>query len=79
MRLFSTASFVALSAFAAAPGFAQDSAPADDGIGDIIVTAQKRSENIQDVPIAISALGSQFLESRGIDSIDKLGAVAPNV
>jgi len=79
MRLFSTVSFVALSAFAAAPGFAQDSTPADDGIGDIVVTAQKRSENVQDVPIAISALGSQFLESRGIDSIDKLGAVAPNV
>lgn len=80
MRLFSTASFVAMAAFAATPVLAQDgSATADEGIGDIVVTAQKRSENVQDVPIAISALGSQFLASRGIDSIDKLGAVAPNV
>ncbi len=80
MRLLSTVSLVALTTLAAAPAFAQDAAQnQDDGIGDIVVTAQKRSENVQDVPIAISALGSQFLESRGIDSIDKLGAVAPNV
>lgn len=80
MRLFSTASFVAMAAFAATPVLAQEgSATSDEGIGDIVVTAQKRSENVQDVPIAISALGSQFLASRGIDSIDKLGAVAPNV
>jgi iron complex outermembrane receptor protein len=80
MRLLSTVSLVALTTLAAAPAFAQDAAQnQDDGLGDIVVTAQKRSENVQDVPIAISALGSQFLESRGIDSIDKLGAVAPNV
>lgn len=63
---------------------AQQSAPqteVDDsaGIGDIVVTAQRRSENIQDVPIAISAIGSQFIESRGIYSIDALSTVAPNV
>lgn len=51
----------------------------DAGIGVIIVTAQKRDQNVQDVPIAITALGGQFLESRGIDSIDKIGAIAPNV
>lgn len=51
----------------------------DYGIGAIVVTAQKRSENIQDVPIAISAVSEQYLESRGVDSIDKLGTIAPNV
>lgn len=81
----------ALSTLAAisAPAFAQEapqSADAQDsaadagpGIGEIVVTAQKRSENIQNVPIAISAVGSQFLETRGITSIDSLGSVAPNV
>lgn len=54
-------------------------APQDVGIGDIIVTAQKRSENIQDVPIAISAVSSEYLESRDISSIDRLGSIAPNV
>lgn len=74
-------------AFIAIPAFAQDTAAQDategtvntSGIGEIVVTAQKRSENIQNVPIAISAVGSQFLESRGITSIDGLGAIAPNV
>lgn len=78
--LYTTTSFVALAALVATPAFAQDSAQdQDDGIGAIVVTAQKRSENVQDVPIAISAVGSQYLESRGVDSIDKLGTIAPNV
>lgn len=80
MRLRCTVSLAALSAFcAAAPALAEETGPAADGIGDIVVTAQKRAENLQDVPIAISALGSQYLESRGVDSIDKLGTIAPNV
>ncbi|MFZ1366977.1 hypothetical protein, partial [Sphingorhabdus sp.] len=63
-------------ALMAVPAFAQDSTAEDIGIGEIVVTAQKRSENIQDVPIAISAVSSEFLESRGISSIDALGSIA---
>lgn len=80
--LFTTASVCALAGAFAAPAAAQQSdadQPSDDGIGVIVVTAQKRAENVQDVPIAITALGSQFLETRGIDSIDDLGTIAPNV
>ncbi len=83
MNHFSTAVSACALAFAlVAPAAAQESEvdqPADDGIGQIIVTAQKRAENVQDVPIAITAVGSQFLETRGIDSIDDLGTIAPNV
>jgi iron complex outermembrane recepter protein len=61
------------------PALAQSSEEEGAGIGDIIVTAQKRSENVQDVPIAISAVSSEYLESRGISSIDRLGSIAPNV
>ena len=63
----------------ASPAFAQEEGTSSDGLGEIIVTAQKRAENIQDVPIAISAVGSEYLESRGISSIDSLGTIAPNV
>lgn len=69
-------------ALVANPAFAQEAAQdsaESSGIGDIVVTAQKRAENIQEVPIAISAVGSQFLETRGITSIDALGSIAPNV
>jgi iron complex outermembrane receptor protein len=79
-RFLTATSCIALAALTASPALAQDTAQeADDGLGAIVVTAQKRSENIQDVPIAISAVGSEYLESRGIDSIDKLGTIAPNV
>ena len=79
MRALLTCASVAAIAFGlSTPAMAQDNtgtASEDDGLGMIVVTAQKRSENIQDVPIAISAVGSEFLESRGIDSIDKLGTI----
>jgi iron complex outermembrane recepter protein len=39
------------------------------GIADIVVTAQKRSENLQGVPIAITALTAAALETKGINSI----------
>jgi iron complex outermembrane receptor protein len=82
-KLIATTALCGSCFFAAMPGvaFAQDEAAAtnDVGIGEIVVTAQKRAENIQDVPIAISAVSGQFLESRGITSIDGLGAIAPNV
>ena len=65
------------------PALAQSAQPqATDtgaGIGEIVVTAQKRAENVQDVPIASSAVSSQFLQSRAISSIDGLGAIAPNL
>ena len=59
-----------------APNEAGDDA-ADDNV--ILVTAQKREEKLQEVPIAISAIGRGYLESRDITSIEGIGAVAPNV
>ncbi|WP_427967635.1 TonB-dependent receptor [Altererythrobacter sp.] len=49
------------------------------GISEIIVTAQKRAENVQDVPIAISAFGSEALQERAVTDVASLGALAPNV
>lgn len=78
-NLFASAAMLPVILLGAPTATAQDADSESMGIGDIVVTAQKRSENIQDVPIAISAIGSQFLESRGITSIDALGTMAPNV
>src|SRR5665213_1752558 len=52
-----------------APVFAQ--------LEEIVVTAQKRSENLQDVPISISALTSADLVSRGFTNPQDLSAVVP--
>jgi outer membrane receptor protein involved in Fe transport len=47
--------------------------------GDIIVTAQKRSENLQDVPISIQALGTERLEQLNVASFTDYTKLAPSV
>ncbi|WP_169800198.1 TonB-dependent receptor [Sphingobium amiense] len=66
-------------AIGASPSFAQDNAGATGSLEDIVVTAQKRSENLQDVPVAITAVTSARLESAGITSAADLGTVTPNL
>ena len=48
-------------------------------IGDIVVTAQKRSENLQNVPIAITAITADKLASASITSTANLQAVTPAI
>jgi iron complex outermembrane receptor protein len=50
-----------------------------NGITDIVVTAQKREQNQQDVPISITAVTSKLLEANRITSVVDLGAVVPNL
>jgi iron complex outermembrane recepter protein len=45
----------------------------------IVVTAQKREENLQDVPVAVTALTSQTLEEMRFENLSNLSAVAPGV
>lgn len=47
---------------------------AEQGLGDIVVTAQKRPENLQKTPIAISVIDSQSLKDRHVVSLVDLGA-----
>ena len=53
-----------------------DSAASDDkssgALQEIVVTAEKRSESLQNVPVAISALSAEQLQLRGIDSVASL-------
>ncbi|MDQ0466999.1 outer membrane receptor protein involved in Fe transport [Caulobacter ginsengisoli] len=66
---------------AAAPALAQDAPAADDGttVADVIVTAQKKEEALQDVPIAVSAFSQQSLEKQKIDGGPNLVTAIPNV
>ena len=48
-------------------------------IEEIVVTAQKREENLQDTPIAITAFTAEGLEGRMINDISKLADFTPNV
>jgi iron complex outermembrane receptor protein len=49
------------------------------GVQDIIVTAQRRVERLQDTPVSITALSSTALEARGITNLQDVSNFAPNL
>lgn len=51
---------------------------AQTAMEEIIVTAQKRAVNIQEVPISITAFSGDFLEERGIQRIAEVAQITPN-
>jgi iron complex outermembrane receptor protein len=64
----------------AAPAYAQDAqAEEETGNKDIVVTAQFRSQKLQDTPLSITAVDSALLESRNQTDISQIAAQAPNV
>jgi len=48
-------------------------------VGEVIVTAQRRSQNIQDVPESVQAVSGKDLIASGIKSTQDLGQITPNV
>lgn len=85
---FSRSVYLASSAFAialaATPAWAQESDSANEtataltgGVKEIIVTARKRQESVQDVPVAVSAFSAEQIETRDVTSIEKIAAIAP--
>lgn len=57
---------------------AQD-AEAASGLQEIVVTAQKREQSLQDVPIAMTALTANALEANRVVSVQDLNGLAPNL
>ncbi len=52
---------------------------AANSLEEIVVTAQRREERLQDVPISVSAYGQAALDSQSIRSIDDVSRLAPGV
>ena len=52
---------------------------AGGGLQEIVVTAQRRSENIQNVPIAVTAFTADTLRAKGITDLHSLSQLTPNV
>src|SRR5262245_60744442 len=69
--LFLTASGVALALAATGSARAQ-AAPEGVSVGEVVVHAQKRSENLQSVPVSVSAVTSQTLQTSRIENINDL-------
>jgi iron complex outermembrane receptor protein len=78
---------VALLAALATPAYAQPAADtaasgaaeSDAGVGEIVVTAQRRAERLTDVPIAITAITGEALEEAGVQNTMDLTAVVPGL
>ena len=67
-------------ALSASPALAQDQADAESGSDNtIIVTAQKREQSIQDVPLTVSAINGEQMDKIGIDEFDELSAYIPGL
>ena len=78
-RHSSTRNVLLAAAIAAAlpvPALAQDEVAA---LGDIIVTARKREESLQDVPIAVTAMSGEQLAEMGVPDVVAIGQSMPNV
>lgn len=63
------------------PAFAQDTDTAaqpagDDGV--IIVTATRRAQDVQDIPLAVTAISPQQLETQRVVNIQQISALAPS-
>ena len=60
-------------------GFVSGVALGQDALEEVVVTARKREESLQETPLAVSAFSSQGLEELGMRNISDLTKVVPNV
>ena len=85
-----TAAALLASTIIASPALAQDPAPADpadtpaaaeaqQGDEEIVVTAQKRNENLQDVPIAITAITTKTLDDLQVNDFEDYARLVPSL
>jgi len=63
----------------AAPAAAAPQADDQDQIGDIVITAQRQSETLQTVPIAVSAFSAETLKEQQINTTSDLQLTLPNI
>jgi iron complex outermembrane receptor protein len=52
---------------------------ADDALPSIVVTARRRTENLQDVPLAVTAITAGTIQAQDITSLSDLNSFVPNM
>ncbi|GLS98833.1 TonB-dependent receptor [Sphingobium jiangsuense] len=84
--LCAAASAASLSVALAQPAHAQDNQPqpaaeavTQGGLEDIVVTARKRAESVQNIPVAVTALSEALIQRQDLTSIEKVAARTPNL
>ena len=56
-----------------------NSLKADESVEEIIVTASKKEENIQDIPMSVQAIGAAELDKKNIKTLEDISSVSPAV
>jgi iron complex outermembrane receptor protein len=85
MRLVPALLFSASMVAVISPAYAQSQATASStsgesvGVGDIVVTARRRSENIQNVPLSVTGISADTLSRQNITSVERLDGLAPSL
>jgi iron complex outermembrane recepter protein len=67
----------ALAALAATTGLAQEKS--GFALEEVVVTAQKRAESTQDIPISVQAFSSSAIDKLGVDTLSELSQAAPSL
>jgi len=79
MRSTLLATSALVSVALAMPAHAQDAGDDGAGIGDIVVTAQRKEESLQDAAIAIDAVSAAALADRGVQTADDITKIVPSI
>lgn len=79
LRQKATALLALLAAVSGAPGWAEEQPAGQPGLSEVIVTAQKRAENIQDVPISVIALSAQQVQDAGVSDLKNMTVLTPGL
>jgi iron complex outermembrane recepter protein len=74
-----TAAVLAAASLQSVPARAETSSAAPDGLAEIVVTARRRAENLQDVPVAVTAISAATLEQQAVTSLGDLNSFVPNM
>ena len=76
----STGVLIAVLTLPAARTLAADDQPASGaGLDEVVVTAQKRTQNVQEVPLSVQVIGADQLSAAGIENFEDFNRVAPSL
>ena len=81
MRVISGLALLICGVLSTAPAHAEDadSAQRSVGIEEIVVTARKREESLQDAPLTMTALSAERIDEYDITSLERIAAMTPNL
>lgn len=78
LRAALLANIIYMPMFLAAPALAQEEQASDaGGLTDIVVTARRREESLQDVPVSVTALTAELIQKYDMTSLEKISTQTP--